>query len=117
MHSHWSTSSPRAGGTDLHLEVGPGGRRSSIEEALRRAIRDGRLAAGTRVPSSRVLARDLCVARGTVTASLASASTPGMFAWMSIADWDIDGRLGHGEDHDVWSPDQLASLHARRRPT
>ena len=58
---------PRTGGPDLHLEVGPGGRRTSIEEALRRAIRDGRLATGTRVPSSRVLARDLCVARGTVT--------------------------------------------------
>jgi hypothetical protein len=36
-----------------------------------------------------------------------------MFAWMSIADWDIDGRTGHGEDHDVWSPDQLAALHRR----
>jgi len=47
-------------------------------------------------------------ARGRVTASLASQSTPGMFAWMSIADWTIDGRPGHGEDHDVWSPDRLA---------
>jgi hypothetical protein len=47
-------------------------------------------------------------ARGRVTASLASQSTPGMFAWMSIADWTIDGRSGHGEDHDVWSPDRLA---------
>ena len=40
---------------------------ASIEEALRRAIRDGRLAPGTRVPSTRALARDLGVARGTVT--------------------------------------------------
>jgi len=47
-------------------------------------------------------------ARGRITASLASQSTPGMFAWMSIADWTIDGRRGHGEDHDVWSPDRLA---------
>jgi hypothetical protein len=54
-------------------------------------------------------------ARGQVTASLASASTPGMFAWMSIADWDVDGRAGHGEDHDVWSPDRLAALHAQGR--
>ena len=29
---------------------------------------------------------------------------------MSIADWDIDGRAGHGEDHDVWSPDLLALM-------
>jgi hypothetical protein len=48
------------------------------------------------------------VARGRVTASLASQSTPGMFAWMSIADWKIGDRDGHGEDHDVWSPDRLA---------
>ena len=47
-------------------------------------------------------------AEGRVTASLASQSTPGMFAWMSIVDWTIDGRPGHGEDHDVWSPDRLA---------
>jgi hypothetical protein len=50
-------------------------------------------------------------ARGRVTASLASQSTPGMFAWMSIADWTIGCRAGHGEDHDVWSPDTLARHH------
>lgn len=47
-------------------------------------------------------------ARGSVVASLASQSTPGMFAWMSTATWDIDGSAGHGEDHDVWSPDLLS---------
>ncbi|HJR26944.1 MAG TPA: hypothetical protein VJ804_15810 [Acidimicrobiales bacterium] len=48
-------------------------------------------------------------ALGRVTASLASQSTPGMFAWMSIARWDVDGRDGMGEDHDVFSPDLLAA--------
>ncbi|MEY2468091.1 MAG: hypothetical protein QOF21_789 [Actinomycetota bacterium] len=52
-------------------------------------------------------------ARGRVTASMASQSTPGMFAWMSIAQWDIDGRPGYGEDHDVFSPDRLASAHGQ----
>lgn len=47
-------------------------------------------------------------ARGQVDASLASQSTPGMFSWMSTVAWDLDGRGGHGEDHDVWSPDLLA---------
>jgi len=56
-------------------------------------------------------------ARGWVTASLASQSTPGMFAWMSIADWSIGDRTGHGEDHDVWSPDTLARQHALHRET
>jgi hypothetical protein len=53
------------------------------------------------------------VARGRITASLASQSTPGMFAWMSIVEWAIDGHQGHGEDHDVWSPDHLARERAR----
>lgn len=47
------------------------------------------------------------VATGRTFASLASQSTPGMFAWMSAVEWEVDGRRGVGEDHDVWSPDQL----------
>jgi GntR family transcriptional regulator/MocR family aminotransferase len=46
--------------------VAPRGRRRAIEAALRSAIRTGRLPAGTVMPSSRVLADDLGVARGTV---------------------------------------------------
>ena len=53
-------------------------------------------------------------AQGRVTASLASQSTPGMFAWMSMADWFVGDRHGHGEDHDVWSPDILARRHRER---
>jgi GntR family transcriptional regulator/MocR family aminotransferase len=40
-----------------------------VEAALRAAIRDGQLAPGTRLPSSRDLAGQLGVARGTVTAA------------------------------------------------
>ncbi len=47
------------------------GRRRAVETELRRAIRDGRLATGTRLPSSRDLAEQLDVARGTVTAAYA----------------------------------------------
>ena len=55
---------------DLHLDFGSGaGVRADLEEALRRAVRDGRLAPGTRLPSSRVLARDLGVARNTVASA------------------------------------------------
>jgi GntR family transcriptional regulator/MocR family aminotransferase len=55
-------------GQDLHLELdGPAGRRASLEEALREAIRSGRLAGQTRLPSTRALAADLGLARGTVT--------------------------------------------------
>ncbi|MFE6555742.1 PLP-dependent aminotransferase family protein [Streptomyces sp. NPDC057746] len=54
-------------GIDLHLDLGAGrGVRARLEQALRQAVRDGRLAPGTQLPSSRVLAQDLGVARNTV---------------------------------------------------
>ncbi|MFE2755176.1 PLP-dependent aminotransferase family protein [Actinosynnema sp. NPDC059335] len=43
----------------------------AVESGLRRAVRDGRLAPGTRLPSSRDLAAQLGVARGTVTSAYA----------------------------------------------
>jgi GntR family transcriptional regulator/MocR family aminotransferase len=61
----WATS-----GVDLHLEHDPAaGRRAGLERALREAIRSGRLAPGARLPSSRALAADLGLSRGTVTAA------------------------------------------------
>lgn len=52
---------------DLLLAPPPGlGRRAGLQEALRQAIRCGALQAGTRLPSSRVLAADLGLSRGTV---------------------------------------------------
>ncbi|WP_435971288.1 PLP-dependent aminotransferase family protein [Streptomyces sp. Qhu_M48] len=43
------------------------GRGRALQEALREAVRSGRLAAGTRLPSTRALAADLGVSRGLVT--------------------------------------------------
>ncbi len=61
----------RAGGYDLLIDLaaqrGRGlGPRAGLEAALREAVREGRLAAGSRLPSSRSLARDLGLARNTV---------------------------------------------------
>lgn len=51
----------------MHLDFPPGrGRRAALEDALRQAIRDGRLGPGEWLPSSRALAAQLGVARGTV---------------------------------------------------
>ncbi|MGZ3140730.1 MocR-like pyridoxine biosynthesis transcription factor PdxR [Lentzea chajnantorensis] len=52
-------------------------RRRGVEAALRRAVRDGRLAPGTRLPSSRDLAAQLGVARGTVTSAYAQLVAEG----------------------------------------
>ncbi|MGW1763569.1 MocR-like pyridoxine biosynthesis transcription factor PdxR [Streptomyces sp. NPDC002073] len=76
MTDSWATF-----GADLHLELGNGGQagerggaaphgvrgvRAGLVAALREAVRGGRLAAGTRLPSSRQLAADLGIARNTV---------------------------------------------------
>ncbi|MGO1055143.1 MocR-like pyridoxine biosynthesis transcription factor PdxR [Crossiella sp. CA198] len=56
-------------GLDLHLaglRRTPGGVGRSLEEALREAVRTGRLAPGARLPGTRRLAADLGLARGTV---------------------------------------------------
>lgn len=67
MDEEWTTLRelllPAAAGTAR----GTHGR--GVESALRTAIRDGQLPAGTRLPSSRDLAQQLGVARGTVTAA------------------------------------------------
>ncbi len=99
MPSEWATSH----GIDLHLGLGgSGGRRSSIEAALRAAVREGRLAPGTDLPSTRVLARDLAVARGTVTDAYDQLVAEGWLvarrgsgtsvAWASVVDQPSRGR-------------------------
>jgi hypothetical protein len=53
------------------------GLRDGIEHALREAMRDGRLVLGAVLPSSRALASDLGVARGTVSAAYAQLAAEG----------------------------------------
>jgi GntR family transcriptional regulator/MocR family aminotransferase len=60
----------RRGPVDLLLEIDRGGGlplHEQIERTLRDAIREGRLEAGARLPSSRALAVELGVSRGVVT--------------------------------------------------
>lgn len=65
-------------GVDLHLDLPPGrGRRAALEVALRHAIRNGRLAAGEVLPSSRALAAQLGLARGTVVEVYAQLAAEG----------------------------------------
>ena len=64
-------------GLDLHLDR-PGGRvRDSVVDAIREAIRSGRLASGARLPSSRTLAADLGIARNTVARAYAELIAEG----------------------------------------
>ncbi|WP_433160472.1 PLP-dependent aminotransferase family protein [Kribbella sp. CA-247076] len=53
-------------GSDLHLDLAATRGRNDLVRALHDSIRSGRLPAGTRLPSSRSLAKDLGIARNTV---------------------------------------------------
>ncbi|MFC7640764.1 GntR family transcriptional regulator [Streptosporangium lutulentum] len=65
MPNSWSGSR-----LDLHIDLdAAGGRRSALESALRAAIHQGRLSAGLLLPSTRGLAQELGLSRGTVTAA------------------------------------------------
>ncbi|MFE2296330.1 PLP-dependent aminotransferase family protein [Streptomyces sp. NPDC059452] len=72
MTDSWATF-----GADLHLEPLGTGLRSGLMEALREAVRTGRLAPGTRLPSSRALAADLGIARNTVADAYAELVAEG----------------------------------------
>jgi GntR family transcriptional regulator / MocR family aminotransferase len=68
MHAN-TESQNSAAGLDLHLDRPAGRVRDGVMEAIRDAIRSGRLAPGIQVPSSRALAADLGVARNTVASA------------------------------------------------
>ncbi|MFI7010189.1 PLP-dependent aminotransferase family protein [Streptomyces sp. NPDC050145] len=78
MVDSWATSASRqALGIDLHIEPTGSGLRRGLTDALREAVRSGRLAPGTRLPSSRTLAVDLGIARNTVADSYADLVAEG----------------------------------------
>ena len=94
MSDSWATF-----GADLHLDLGTGhsgdaggsaggraggraayGTRTALIDAVRDAIRTGRLTPGTRLPSSRSLAADLGLARNTVAGAYAELVAEGWLA-------------------------------------
>jgi GntR family transcriptional regulator/MocR family aminotransferase len=77
MTNTWATS-----GVDLHLDLTGPRLRAGLEDALRDAVRSGRLAPGVRLPSSRALAADLGVARNTVADAYGQLVAEGwLVAW------------------------------------
>ena len=61
----------------LPLERGNGPMHRQIERSLREAIREGRLVAGTPLPSTRALARELAISRGVVFEAYAQLAAEG----------------------------------------
>jgi GntR family transcriptional regulator / MocR family aminotransferase len=94
MQETWATSA----GLDLHIELSGTRPRAALESALRDAVRSGRLAAGTSLPSSRALAADLGLARNTVADAYGQLVAEG---WLAA-------RHGSG----TWVAEQAAQLQA-----
>ncbi|WP_319946801.1 GntR family transcriptional regulator, partial [Cellulosimicrobium cellulans] len=76
MGETWADPS-LAGALDLHLTLSPTRPARSLQDALRTAVVEGRLVAGTRLPAARALAADLGVARGTVADAYAQLAAEG----------------------------------------
>ncbi|MDI3419802.1 MocR-like pyridoxine biosynthesis transcription factor PdxR [Streptomyces luteolus] len=78
MAETWATLPNATGqGVDLHVDVRGPGVRKGLTDALREAVRGGRLAPSTRLPSSRTLAADLGIARNTVADAYADLVAEG----------------------------------------
>ncbi|MGW2027461.1 MocR-like pyridoxine biosynthesis transcription factor PdxR [Streptomyces decoyicus] len=79
-----SSPSAAAGSSDfLQLRIGEapaGGRSVWLARELRRAIADGRLPVGSRLPATRVLAADLRVSRGVITEAYRRLTEDGQLA-------------------------------------
>ncbi|TDV47053.1 PLP-dependent aminotransferase family protein [Actinophytocola oryzae] len=88
MTDNWTTL------RELLLPAAGGGRGRSVEAALRAAIRDGQLAPGLRLPSSRDLAAQLGVARGTVTAAYGQLTAEGYLTARRGSGTSVASSLG-----------------------
>ncbi|WP_329235897.1 PLP-dependent aminotransferase family protein [Actinoallomurus sp. NBC_01490] len=87
MAKTWAIS-----GVELHLEVTGARVGAALESALREAVQTGRLAEGTRLPSSRALAGDLGVARNTVAAAYSRLVAEGWLTARSGAGTRVAAR-------------------------
>jgi GntR family transcriptional regulator/MocR family aminotransferase len=79
-----------------------------VESALREAIRDGQLAAGTRLPSSRDLASQLGISRGTVTAAYGQLVAEGYLTSRHGSGTRVAAELG------CTGPDEATANHEQR---
>jgi GntR family transcriptional regulator/MocR family aminotransferase len=115
MTDSWANSAagpPSAFGADLHLELQGPGLRAGLTDALREAVRSGRLVPGTRLPSSRSLAADLGIARNTVADSYAELVAEG---WLTAQQGSGTRVARRAEPRRAASAP--ATRPAQRRPT
>ncbi|WP_406113169.1 PLP-dependent aminotransferase family protein [Kitasatospora purpeofusca] len=110
-HAPWT-----AFGSDLHLDLtgrraAGAGLRAALEDALREAVQDGRLAPGTRLPSSRALGEDLGIARNTVVEAYGQLTAEG---WLGARPGSGTTVAERAAPRPAGRP---AAVRADRRPT
>jgi GntR family transcriptional regulator/MocR family aminotransferase len=95
--SSWANSGSRDLHLDLRHAIRPGARgaRDALVEALRTAIRSGRLTPETMLPPSRTLAADLGLSRNTVADAYADLVAEGwLCSRQGAGTWVINSRTG-----------------------
>ncbi|MEU3447053.1 PLP-dependent aminotransferase family protein [Streptomyces thermolilacinus] len=102
-------------GADLHLEIQGPGLRAGLMDALRDAVRTGRLAPGTRLPSSRTLAADLGIARNTVADAYAELVAEGWLTARQGSGTRVAPRAAAAPARRPPSPPQLPWQRTRSR--
>lgn len=110
MMGSWANSTEGVG-CDLHLDLtGTGRVRASLLRALRDAVRTGRLAAGTRLPSSRSLAADLGIARNTVAEAYAELVAEGWLIARQGSGTRVAQRAALGKPTSERKPNRLVGV-------
>ncbi|WP_448004341.1 MocR-like pyridoxine biosynthesis transcription factor PdxR [Agromyces bauzanensis] len=101
-------------GLDLHIELDRRRKAASLEHALRAAVRDRRLAAGTRLPSTRTLAADLGIARNSVADVYAQLTAEGWFeARVGAGTWVSEHAGLAAPTHEPTAPPTAGRLDLR----
>src|SRR3984893_18357605 len=98
--------SKRATGTVLEVEINfssDAPLHRQLYTAVKRAILDGRLRPGTRLPSTRIIAEDLRISRTTVLNAFDQLSAEGY----------LEGKIGSGTRVASYVPGDLKELAAR----
>jgi GntR family transcriptional regulator/MocR family aminotransferase len=81
-------------GVELPVDLTGRPKRAGLEHELREAVREGRLASGTRLPSSRTLAKDLGIARNSVAEAYGQLVAEGWFVTRHGAGTWVADRVG-----------------------
>src|SRR5829696_1878580 len=94
VRSTWMAESRATFGVELPVDLTGRPKRAGLEHELREAVREGRLAPGTRLPSSRTLAKDLAIARNSVADAYGQLVAEGWFVTRHGAGTWVAGSVG-----------------------